>query len=177
MPKSLIYILYKYILSSSCPVTSVMVSFTVQISDHLLHYTSLSSSECASRLLKTAGQSTLEEPPLPLPDPLVQSFGTVWIRTTEQEISTLGKIFRELTWPFIQKHSVQITSHVNCSEIVWSTQDKFSGYEGVIEKLIDYGADPFKKDASQRTARAVAAGPIFSKSSCVDMLLKYGISI
>lgn len=49
------------------------------------------------------------------------------------------------------------------------------GYEGIIEKLIDYGADPFKKDASQKTARTIASGhlSIFSKASCVDQLLRY----
>jgi hypothetical protein len=63
---------------------------------------------------------------------------------------------------------------VDFIDVAEPTHSELSGYEGIIEKLTEYGADPFKRDASHKTARAVAAGLIFPKATCVDMLLKYG---
>ena len=48
------------------------------------------------------------------------------------------------------------------------------GHEVVVEKLMTFRADPFKIDSSNRTARSTVAGQIFSRSSLVDCLLKYG---
>lgn len=50
------------------------------------------------------------------------------------------------------------------------------GHEEIIQKLMVYGADPFIKDVSNRTARMTANSQmqIFSKSSCIETLFKYG---
>lgn len=39
---------------------------------------------------------------------------------------------------------------------------------------MDYGADPFKRDNSNRTARMTVISQIFSKTTFIDQLYRYG---